>query len=205
MARIGIVTLALSANGMLDECLTACTVAIGSRREIISDCVWLYFRFGVSFRDVEELMAARGVLLSYETVRRWCDKFGDVCRWPEETACPDRRQMASGRSLPQDQRRHSLSLASRRSERCRPRYSCAAKAGPLCCHPVLSQAVAGHGTKTARDHYGQTAELRGGETDCDARRCSSTASVPEQPGRELHQPTRERERRMRRFKSARHA
>jgi putative transposase len=45
-------------------------------KEIISYCVWLYFRFGVSFRDVEELMAARGVLVSYETVRRWCDKFG---------------------------------------------------------------------------------------------------------------------------------
>jgi putative transposase len=44
--------------------------------EIISYCVWLYFRFGVSFRDVEEMMASRGVLLSYETVRRWCDKFG---------------------------------------------------------------------------------------------------------------------------------
>ena len=45
-------------------------------REIISECVWLYFRFGVSFRDVEELMATRGVLVSYETVRCWCDKFG---------------------------------------------------------------------------------------------------------------------------------
>ena len=45
-------------------------------KEIISYCVWLYFRFGMSFRDVEELMASRGVLLSYETVRRWCDKFG---------------------------------------------------------------------------------------------------------------------------------
>jgi putative transposase len=45
-------------------------------REIISHSVWLYFRFGVSFRDVEEMMAARGVMLSYETVRRWCDKFG---------------------------------------------------------------------------------------------------------------------------------
>jgi putative transposase len=45
-------------------------------KEIISHCVWLYFRFGVSFRDVEELMAARGVLVSYETVRRWCEKFG---------------------------------------------------------------------------------------------------------------------------------
>jgi transposase-like protein len=36
-------------------------------KEIISYCVWLYFRFGVSFRDVEELMAARGVVV--ETVR----------------------------------------------------------------------------------------------------------------------------------------
>ena len=46
--------------------------------EIISECVWHYFRFGVSFRDVEELMAARGVLVSYETIRRWCGKFGKV-------------------------------------------------------------------------------------------------------------------------------
>ena len=45
-------------------------------REIISECVWHYFRFGVSFRDVEEMMAARGVLVTYETIRRWCGKFG---------------------------------------------------------------------------------------------------------------------------------
>ncbi len=44
--------------------------------EIISHCVWLYHRFGMSFREVEELMFERGVLLSYETVRRWCLKFG---------------------------------------------------------------------------------------------------------------------------------
>ena len=43
-------------------------------KEIISH--WLYFRFGLSFRDIEDMMAARGVMLSYETVRRWCDKFG---------------------------------------------------------------------------------------------------------------------------------
>src|SRR3954447_10014670 len=45
-------------------------------REIISECVWHYYRFSVSFRDVEELMAARGVLVTYETIRRWSDKFG---------------------------------------------------------------------------------------------------------------------------------
>src|SRR5919202_3292794 len=44
--------------------------------EIIAHTVWLYFRFSVSFRDVEELMAARGIVLSYETVRRWTLKFG---------------------------------------------------------------------------------------------------------------------------------
>ena len=47
-------------------------------KEIISHCVWLYFRFGVSFRDVEEMMASRGVLVSYETVRCWCGKFGGL-------------------------------------------------------------------------------------------------------------------------------
>ena len=44
--------------------------------EIISHCVWLYHRFDMSFRAVEELMFERGVELSYETVRRWCLKFG---------------------------------------------------------------------------------------------------------------------------------
>src|SRR5260370_15169290 len=46
--------------------------------EIISHCVWLYFRFALSFRDVEEILAIRGVSLSYETVREWCLKFGQT-------------------------------------------------------------------------------------------------------------------------------
>jgi transposase-like protein len=46
--------------------------------EIISHCVWLYFRFALSFRDVEEMMASRGVPLSYESVREWCLKFGQT-------------------------------------------------------------------------------------------------------------------------------
>jgi putative transposase len=44
--------------------------------EVISHCVWLYFRFPLSFREVEELMLERGIVVSYETVRRWCAKFG---------------------------------------------------------------------------------------------------------------------------------
>src|SRR5258708_10507094 len=46
--------------------------------EIISHCVWLYFRFALSFRDVEEILAILGVSLSYETVREWCLKFGQT-------------------------------------------------------------------------------------------------------------------------------
>lgn len=46
--------------------------------EIISHCVWLYFRFTLSFRDIEEMLAIRGVSLSYKTVRGWCLKFGQT-------------------------------------------------------------------------------------------------------------------------------
>src|SRR5262249_42278587 len=44
--------------------------------EIISHAVWLYFRFCLSFRDVEELLFERGVVVTYEAVRKWCRKFG---------------------------------------------------------------------------------------------------------------------------------
>ncbi|MBW3656671.1 MAG: IS6 family transposase, partial [Gemmatimonadetes bacterium] len=44
--------------------------------EIISYSVWLYFRFALSYRDVEELLAERGVILTDETIRQWCLKFG---------------------------------------------------------------------------------------------------------------------------------
>ena len=43
--------------------------------EIIAHAVWLYHAFTLSFRDVELLLAERGILVSYETIRRWCLKF----------------------------------------------------------------------------------------------------------------------------------
>ncbi|MGV4892269.1 IS6 family transposase [Streptomyces viridosporus] len=46
--------------------------------EIIFHCVWRYHRFPLSYREVEELMLERGVVVSHETVRRWCAKFGQV-------------------------------------------------------------------------------------------------------------------------------
>jgi transposase-like protein len=44
--------------------------------EIIGHAVWLYYKFGIRLRDVEDLLAERGITVSYETIRRWCTKFG---------------------------------------------------------------------------------------------------------------------------------
>jgi putative transposase len=48
--------------------------------EIIVQCVRLYYRFPLSHRDIEELMFERGIIVSYESVRRWCDKFGPAIK-----------------------------------------------------------------------------------------------------------------------------
>ena len=60
--------------------------------DVISYAVWLYFRFPLSHRDVEELLAERGIQVSYETVRRWSLKLGP--RFAEELR---RREPRSGR------------------------------------------------------------------------------------------------------------
>jgi putative transposase len=44
--------------------------------DIISYAVWLYFRFNLSHRDIEDLLAERGVEVSYESIRLWCIKLG---------------------------------------------------------------------------------------------------------------------------------
>ena len=46
--------------------------------EIIQHAIWLYLRFTLSFRDVEELLAERGIDVSHETIRRWVAVFGPV-------------------------------------------------------------------------------------------------------------------------------
>ena len=49
-------------------------------REIISYSVWLYHRFTLSYRDVEDLLAERGIIVSYEAIRFWCLKVGPAMR-----------------------------------------------------------------------------------------------------------------------------
>ncbi len=44
--------------------------------EITQYAVWLYYRFNLSHRDIEDLLARRGVLVTHESIRLWCNKFG---------------------------------------------------------------------------------------------------------------------------------
>ncbi|MFE2091503.1 IS6 family transposase [Streptomyces sp. NPDC059460] len=66
--------------------------------EVVAHCVWLYHRFPLSFREVEELMLARGVTVSYESIRQWCAKFG-----PEYARELRRRRPQTGDKWPLDE------------------------------------------------------------------------------------------------------
>jgi putative transposase len=51
--------------------------------EIINQAVWLYFRFPLSLRHVDEILAARGIVVSHETIRQWGLKFWPGIRQPD--------------------------------------------------------------------------------------------------------------------------
>jgi putative transposase len=55
----------------LPRCAGHCFLA-----EVISHAVWFYFRFPLSLHMVEEILAARGIIVGYDTVRQWALKFG---------------------------------------------------------------------------------------------------------------------------------
>ena len=48
---------------------------------IISHAIWLYYRFTLSFRDVEDVLAQRAITVSYESIRHWCEAFGAAYAW----------------------------------------------------------------------------------------------------------------------------
>ncbi len=81
--------------------------------DIIRRAVWLYFRFTMSFRDVEDMLAERGIDVSYETVRLWVLKFGPayarrICR----RRGPRVRRLAPGRSFRKYRRQADVLVAS---------------------------------------------------------------------------------------------
>ena len=91
----GIVTLAAGAEldcRMLKLSYRGCRFP----RAVIQHAIWLYLRFTLSYRDVEELLAERGLDVSYETVRRWVMKFGPAIA--RELAAADPPRTADGTS-----------------------------------------------------------------------------------------------------------
>src|SRR5712675_1551415 len=92
--------------------------------EIISYAVWLYFRFPLSLRMVEEMLAARGISVTHETIRQWGLKFGrEFANRIRRRAprCGDKWHLDEGR--PQLRREEALALACRRPGRLRSRCS----------------------------------------------------------------------------------
>ena len=61
--------------------------------EIIAHAVWLYFRFPISLRLVEEMLLERGIVVSYETIRCWVRKFGDDYTQRLKRKTPSRRDI----------------------------------------------------------------------------------------------------------------
>ena len=59
--------------------------------EIMQYAVWLYYRFNLSHRDIEDLLAERGIDVSYESIRQWCNKFS-----PHYAKCLKRRHQGYG-------------------------------------------------------------------------------------------------------------
>ena len=151
--------------------------------EIISHGVWLYHRFALSFRDVEELLAKRGIIVSYETVRQWCRKFG-----PQYARSLKRRQGRLGDIWHLDEvfvkirgKRHYLWRAVDQDgdviDILVQWYRMPARG-----QPVLSQATERAGEQAVAGGYGQVKELRGGTPCDDALGESQHSTLREQPG-----------------------
>jgi putative transposase len=171
--------------------------------EIISHAVWLYHRFCLSFRDAEDLLAQRGVTVTYETIRQWCRTFGpayartlrrrrgpmgDTWYLDELFVNIQGRQQYLWRAVDEDGDVIDILVQSRRDRRAATRFfrKLLKRQGSvprrLITDKLRSYAAARRAVMPSVVHA----------TDQDA---NNRAEVS-------HQPTRQRERQMRRFKSA---
>ena len=154
--------------------------------EIISHAVWLYHRFCLSFRDVEDLLAERGILVSYETIRQWCRKFGS--EYARALKRRQGRQHYLWRAVDQDGDVIDILVQPRRDRRAAERF--------------FRRLLKGQGCEPRRL---VTDKLRSYGA---ARRITmpsvvhDTSQYANDRAEVSHQPTRQRERQMRRFKSA---
>src|ERR1700675_4339234 len=98
---------------------------------VIQQAVWLYFRFALSYRDVEDKLAERGIDVSYETVRRWgFAVWRDHCALAETGSASAGRAVASRRSVRLHQRQTVVCLACRGQRRRGPGHPRSTTARP---------------------------------------------------------------------------
>jgi putative transposase len=174
--------------------------------EIISHAVWLYFRFSLSFRDVEELLAQRGIVVTYETVRQWCLKFGqtyanELCRrrprcggkWHmDEVVLTIRGQKHYlWRAVDQDGNILDILVQSHRNKKAAKRFFRKLLKGVQYVPRVII-------TDKLRSYGAAKREILPGVEHRQHKGLNNRAE-------NSHQPTRLREKKMRKFKSANHA
>ena len=174
--------------------------------EIISHAVWLYYTFCLSFRDVELMLAERGVTLSYETVRRWCRKFAQTFanRLRRRRPKPGGRwhldevfikisgvQHYLWRAVDQDGIVLDVLVQSRRNTKAAKRFFKKLLKGLRYVPRVIV-------TDGLKSYAAAKAKIIPGVEHRQSRYLNNRAE-------NSHQPTRQRERRMKRFKSPRQA
>ena len=173
--------------------------------QIISHAVWLYHRFGLSFRDVEDLLAQRGVTVTYEAIRQWCLTFGlDYARrlrrrrgrmgdpWylDEVFVQIQGRQQYLWRAVDEDGDVVDILVQSRRNRRAAARF----------CRKLLKT----QGREPRRVITDKLGSYGAAHRTAMPSVVHSTRQYENNRAEVSHQPTRQRERPMRRFKSAAH-
>ena len=170
--------------------------------EIISYAVWLYYRFNLSHRDIEDLLAQRGITVSYESIRLWCNKFGpkyarrlkhkhrgygDTFFIDEVFVKIDGKQRYLWRAVDQDGEVVDVFLQARRDGKAAKRFF----KRLLRCHQVEPRKIV---TDKLRSYGVAHRELMPAVIHDTSQYANNRAELS-------HQPTRVRERGMRRFKS----
>src|SRR5271169_373027 len=130
--------------------------------DVIRHAVWLYFRFTLSFRDVEGLLAERGLDVSYETVRRWVLKFGPLIARKQRQVrpCPSARWHLDEMVVRPARPEADVPVARRRPRGRGPRHARSASARYAGGTPADAQAAQETGIRTEAASHRQAGLLR---------------------------------------------
>ena len=170
--------------------------------EIISHAVWLYHRYCMSFRDVEDLLAERGITVTYETIRQWCLTFGptyartlrrhrgrlgDTWYLDEVFATIQGQRRYLWRAVDQDGDLLDILVQSRRNRRAAIRF--------------FRKLLKGQGRSPNRVITDRLRSYAAAHRSVMPSVIHSTRQYENNRAEVSHQPTRQRERQMRGFKS----